>query len=61
MNMIEELKRVVRHAIAPGVVWLVTAGYVPESMANPIAESAAALITYGLVLLWSKNREAASA
>lgn len=57
MTPLEEIKRAVRHALAPLAVYAVTAGYVPESLAGPVTEAVVAVVAYTAVMVWSKMRD----
>jgi len=53
---IEELKRLIRHGIAPLVAYLVTAGYLPEKFEGDIVEIAVIVIAFVLAYIMSLMR-----
>lgn len=54
----KELNRLIRHAVAPIVYWLVAGGYLPEYMQGDVIEGAVLAIAIGVPLFISWVRDA---
>lgn len=48
-----ELLRVVRHGVAPLIIWVVEEGWLPEAAQSDVVEFIAILVSLGLAYGWS--------
>lgn len=53
----KELNRLIRHGVAPFVMWLVASGYLPEYMQGDVTEGLVVAVSIIVPLIISKLRE----